>query len=98
MIPDYFSVINLENNFGIKKITKIQTIWDLLNVSSVGKSMFCEYTTLIRLYLTVRVTTATAERSFSATNRKLTAGGCGGLGVGLEPGIVIFHRKIGKSD
>ncbi|CAF4334806.1 unnamed protein product, partial [Rotaria sp. Silwood2] len=72
MIPDYFSVINLENNFGIKKITKIQTIWDLLNVSSVGKSMFCEYTTLIRLYLTVRVTTATAERSFSATNRVKT--------------------------
>ncbi|CAF1930954.1 unnamed protein product [Rotaria magnacalcarata] len=69
MIPDYFSVINLENNFGIKKITKIQTICDLLNVQYVGKSMFCEYTTLIRLYLTVPVTTATAERSFSAMNR-----------------------------
>lgn len=72
MIPDYFSVINLENNFGIKKITKIQTICDLLNVQSTGKSMFCEYTTLIRLYLTVPVTTATAERSFSAMNRVKT--------------------------
>ncbi|CAF2781386.1 unnamed protein product [Rotaria sp. Silwood2] len=70
MIPDYFSVINLENNFSIKKITKIQTICDLLNVQSVGKSMFCEYTTLIRLYLTVPVTTATAEHSFSTMNRQ----------------------------
>ncbi|CAF2033434.1 unnamed protein product [Rotaria magnacalcarata] len=72
MIPDCFSVINLENNFGIKKITKIQTICDLLNVQFVGKCMFCEYTTLIRLYLTVPVTTATAERSFSAMNRVKT--------------------------
>ncbi|CAF3311976.1 unnamed protein product, partial [Rotaria sp. Silwood2] len=34
--------------------------------------MSCEYTTLIRLYLTVRVTTATAERSFSDMNRVKT--------------------------
>lgn len=35
--------------------------------------------------------------SFILIVRKLTAGGCGGFGVGLEPGIVTFQRKIGKS-
>ncbi len=28
---------------------------------------------------------------------KLTAGGWGGCGVGLEPGIVIFHCSMGNS-
>ena len=69
MLPDYLAIINSENNFGIKKITKIQTICDLLNAQSVGKTMFCEFTTSIRLYLTVPVTTATAERSFCVMYR-----------------------------
>ncbi|CAF1563499.1 unnamed protein product, partial [Didymodactylos carnosus] len=69
MLTDYLLIINLENNFGIRKISKIQTICDLLNVQSVGKAMFCEFSTLIRLYLTIPVTTATAERSFSVMNR-----------------------------
>ncbi|CAF1616381.1 unnamed protein product, partial [Rotaria magnacalcarata] len=44
----------------------------LFNIQSVGKTMFYEYTTLIRLYLTVPVRTATAERSFSDMSRVKT--------------------------
>ncbi|CAF4270051.1 unnamed protein product [Rotaria sp. Silwood2] len=69
LLPDYFSTINLEKNFGLKKISKIQTVCDLLNAQSIGKSMFHEYCKLLRLYLTVPITTATAERCFSVMNR-----------------------------
>ncbi|CAF3689066.1 unnamed protein product [Rotaria sp. Silwood1] len=69
LLSDYFSTINLEKNFSFKKITKIQTIFDLLNAQSVGKTMFHEYCKLLRLYLTIPITTATAERYFSTMNR-----------------------------
>ncbi|CAF3101494.1 unnamed protein product, partial [Rotaria sp. Silwood2] len=69
MLSDYFSRINNEKNLGIKQITKISTICQLLNTYQVGKTMFHEYNKLLLLYLTIPMTTATAERSFSALNR-----------------------------
>ncbi|CAF1384080.1 unnamed protein product [Rotaria magnacalcarata] len=69
MLPDYFSSINKEKKLGLKKITKISTVCELLNAQQLGKTMFYEYCKLITLYLTVPVTTATAERSFSVLNR-----------------------------
>jgi hypothetical protein len=69
MLPDYFSSVNKEKNLGIKQITKISTICQLLNTYQIGKSMFHEYNQLLVLYLTIPITTATAERCFSALNR-----------------------------
>jgi hypothetical protein len=69
MLSDYFSSINKEKNLGIKQITKISTICQFLNTYQIGKSMFDEYNQFLLLYLTIPVTTATAERSFSALNR-----------------------------
>ena len=69
MLADYFSSINKEKKLGLKKITKISTVCQLLNAQQIGKTMFYEYCKLITLYLTVPVTTATAERSFSVLNR-----------------------------
>ncbi len=69
MLSDYFSSINREKKLGIKQITKISTICQFLNTYQIGKSMFHEYNQLLLLYLTIPVTTATAERSFSALNR-----------------------------
>jgi hypothetical protein len=69
MLPDYFSTINKQKNLGLKKITKIATVCELLNTQQVAKAMFCEYSKLLSLYLTIPVTTATAERSFSVMNR-----------------------------
>jgi hypothetical protein len=54
----------------IKQITKmISTICDILNSCDIGKQMFREFDKLIKLYLTVPVTTASAERAFSTLNR-----------------------------
>ena len=43
-----------------------------MNTSSFGKSMFSEVNTLLRVYLTVPMTSATAERSFSSLRRLKT--------------------------
>ncbi|CAF1474490.1 unnamed protein product [Rotaria sordida] len=69
MLPDYFSTVNKQKNLNLKRITKISTICELLNIEPVGKNLFCEYRKLLLLYLTIPTTTATAERSFSALNR-----------------------------
>ena len=69
MLSDYFSVINLENNLGFKKLSNIQTICDVFNVQSVEKIIFHEYYTLLQLYLQVPLITATTQRSFSAMNK-----------------------------
>ncbi len=69
MISDFFkSVINTKQ-LKIKQITKISTICEILNLVDIGKQMFQEYHKLIKLYLTIPVSTATAERTFSALNR-----------------------------
>ncbi|CAF1986455.1 unnamed protein product [Rotaria magnacalcarata] len=69
MLPDYFSRINKEKKLGLKKITKISTVCELLNAQQLGKSMFYEYCKLITSYLTVPATTVTVERAFSVLNR-----------------------------
>jgi hypothetical protein len=53
----------------IKQITKISTVCEILNACQIGKQMFKEYHKLLKLYLTIPVTTATVERTFSALNR-----------------------------
>ncbi len=51
------------------QITKISTICEILNSYDVGKQMFMESDKLIKLYLILPFTTATAERAFSTLNR-----------------------------
>lgn len=56
----------------IKKVTSIQTICDALNVNETFKEMLQTVHQLLRLYLTVPISSATSERSFSALKRVLT--------------------------
>lgn len=56
----------------IKEVTSIRTICDVLNTSQVTKKLFSEVARLTQIYLTIPVTTATAERSFSALRRVKT--------------------------
>ena len=74
MLPDLLKVVNEQDPTGIKitQVTTISTICDLVNTSSFGKSMFSEVNTLLRVYLTVPMTSATAERSFSSLRRLKT--------------------------
>ena len=56
----------------IKKVTSIRTVGDAMNSQSVYKSMLPEVHKLLRLYLTIPITTATSERTFSAVRHVST--------------------------
>ena len=55
----------------VKKVTSVRTVYSAMCTSS-HRDMFSELHKLIRLYLTVPVTSATSERAFSILKRLLT--------------------------
>ena len=48
------------------KVTRVRTPADMLAAAPLASSMFSEVDKLVRIYLTIPVTTATGERSLSA--------------------------------
>ena len=56
----------------VKEVTNVCTICDGMNKSNTYKTMLPEVHNLLRLYLTIPITSATSERSFSALKRVLT--------------------------
>lgn len=69
MLPDLLRTANEQNHLGIKKVTSIRTVCELFNMCDFAKTMMSEVDRLLRIYLTVPVTSATAERSFSSLRR-----------------------------
>ena len=65
MIYEFLKSVINTNQMKIKQITKISTICETLNLCNVAKQMFREFDKLIKLYLTIPVTTASAEHTFS---------------------------------
>lgn len=65
MLPDIFKV-DSENE--IKKVTLIDTICQHMK-EPITKTLLSEVTKLVQIYLTIPVTTATPERSFSSLRR-----------------------------
>ena len=59
-------------NEQLKNVTSVRSIADALSASEIGMKMLSEVATLLKIYLTVPVTTATAERSFSVLRRLKT--------------------------
>ena len=60
---------------GIKKVTTITTITDAItsvSTNEIAKSMLSEVEKLLRIYLTIPITTSTSERSFSGLRRLKT--------------------------
>ena len=73
MLPDLLRVYNEKNpQTVIKKVTNLRTLCDVMNDVSCSKVMFSEIFKLLRIVLTIPVTTATAERSFSTLRRLKT--------------------------
>ena len=64
-------VIN-QGNPEVKKVTSIQSTCDTMNKEDFFKKMLPTVHQLLRLYLTIPVTSATSERTFSALKRILT--------------------------
>ncbi len=50
----------------IKVVTSLRTVCDAMNSQFGYKSLFSEVHKLLRLYLTIPITSATSERTFSA--------------------------------
>ena len=67
MLQDFVRVSKVSQ--GIKRITKVSTICEIMNSSEIGKSMFSEVHKLLTIYLTVPMTSAIAERTFSSLRR-----------------------------
>ena len=66
---DFLNTVIKENNLGIKKITSISTLCQVFNTCSFGKTVLNQVHKLLQIYLTIPMTTATAERTFSTLRR-----------------------------
>ena len=56
----------------VKKVTSINTICEAMNTSNAFKEMLPTVHRLLRLYLTLPITSATSERTFSALRWLMT--------------------------
>ena len=56
----------------VKHVTTVRTVCEALNSKETYKSLFSEVHSLLRLFLTIPITSATSERSFSTLRRVCT--------------------------
>ena len=70
MVPDMMKCA--EEAKGLKVVTTIRTLADIITSSSIYIGMFSEVVKLLRIFMTVPVSTASAERSFSSLRRLKT--------------------------
>ena len=66
MLQDLIKTANEQYQFRIKRVTSINTLCDVMNTCKFSKNMFSEVHRLLRVYLTIPMSSATAERTFSA--------------------------------
>ena len=69
MLPDLLASYKETQNLKSLKVTSVRTVSDMLIKVPVAQEMFSEVDKLVRLYFTIPITTATAERSFSTLRR-----------------------------
>lgn len=72
MLPNLLKTYNENTDQKITKVTTLRTICDIFNAAPSSKSLFQDIFRLLRILLTMPVTTATAERTFSALRRLKT--------------------------
>ena len=69
LLPDVLKTSNEEHKMGIKKVTMVKTVCEMFNVCKFPKTMLSEVDKVLKLYLTLPLTSATAERCFSSLRR-----------------------------
>ena len=73
MLPELIRTYNEKNlSMSIKKVTNLRTLCELMCDVSSSKSLLCEVFNLLHIALTIPVTSATAERTFSTLRRLKT--------------------------
>lgn len=65
LLPDLLIRHKEITGYTIKKVTNIRTLCDVINNSPAAKHLRPQIHSLLKLYLTIPITTATAERAFS---------------------------------
>ena len=68
-LPTYIKLHNKESGIRIKRVTKIDTICELICCKDCYKECLPELHKLLQLYDSVALSSATAERTFSAMRR-----------------------------
>ena len=72
MLPNLLKAYNENTGQKIVKVTTLRTMCAIFNAVPSSKSLFQDIFILLRILLTIPVTTATAERTFSALRRLKT--------------------------
>ena len=72
MLPDLVRAVGEKTDVTITKVTSVRTLCQVINTAPVNKNLFSEVHKLWTLYLTVPVTKATGERSYSTLRRLKT--------------------------
>ena len=71
MLPDLLKTFNSANTSqNVSKVTSLRTIVDLLHSKQCCRRMFSDVLKLLKIVLTIPVTSATAERTFSSMRRQ----------------------------
>ena len=65
MLPDVVKVTPMDG-IHINEVTHVQTLCQVLNIQPSFKILLTEVHKLLRIYVTIPVSTSTAERNFSA--------------------------------
>ena len=97
MLPDLVHTVNEQCHLGIKKVILIRTICEVLNSGHHTKVMLNEVHQLLRIYLTVSMITATAERTF-LTLRHLKNYLCSTMTQKRLNNLIILHTHKDRTD
>ena len=66
LLQDVLKTSNEGHKIGIKKVTMVKIVCDIFNVSKFSKTMLSEVDKVLKLYLILPLTSATAEQCFSS--------------------------------
>ena len=69
LLPDLLCSFNEKEGVVVHKVTSIRTVIDLMNSNSLAKTLLNQVDKLLRIYLTIPLSTSTAERAFSTLRR-----------------------------
>ena len=72
MLPELIIRHGELTGYKIKTVTNIRTVCEVMNNNPVARRLCPELNSFLKLYLTIPVTTATAERTFSTMKRLKT--------------------------
>ena len=69
LLPDVLKTSNEEHKMGIKNVTMVTTVCEMFNVCKFPKTILSEIDKVLKLYLTLPLTSATAEWCFFSLRR-----------------------------